>query len=125
MKLTDLPAVGQPLAAGIFAGLTTTKAGAHCAVILLSDKPEGLLTWKKAMNWAEKLDAALPTRAESALLFANLKDQFELDPSWHWTSEAFDGSSAWHQYFDDGSQGNGLKSYEGRARAVRLIPLSA
>ena len=121
MKLTDLPAVGQPLAAGIFAGLTTTKAGAHCAVILLTDKPEGLLTWKKAMNWAEKLDAALPTRADSALLFANLKDQF--DPHWHWTSEELDGSSAWHQGFGYGLQGNVHKSFEGRARAVRLIPL--
>ena len=77
MNFTDLPAIGQPLEAGIFAGLTTLPTGTHHAVILLADKPATGLTWKKAMNWAEKLDAQLPSRPISAMLFANLKAQFE------------------------------------------------
>ena len=128
MKLSDLPAIGGAIGtqdAGIFAGLTTTKDGTHCAIVLLADKPEKLLTWKQAMNWAKKLDAELPTRPVAAALFAHLRDQFELEPLWHWTSEAEDGSHAWGQYFDYGYQYDYRKSDEGRARAVRLIQLTA
>jgi hypothetical protein len=123
MQFADLPPLGQPLDCGLFAGLITTPDGTHHAVVLLADKPAAKLTWKKAMNWAEKLGAALPTRPVAALLCANAKDQFE--PAWHWTSEAFDGSYAWSQYFDNGFQSCSPKSYEGRCRAVRLIQLTA
>jgi hypothetical protein len=122
MKLSDLPALLQPLEGGLFAGVCTTPDGAHHAVVLLADKPDEKLTWKQAMNWAEKLGAVLPTRPVAALLFANTKAQFE--PEWHWTSESFDGSYAWDQNFFSGIQSNGHKSYEGRARAVRLIQLT-
>ena len=125
MSFTDLPALGQPLDAGLFAGLTTRPDGTHHAVVLLPDKPAKPLAWKKAVNWAKALgnDAELPTCPVVALLFAVARDQFE--PSWHWTSESLDGSCAWGQSFDYGSQSDVRKSYEGRARAVRLIPLSA
>ena len=123
MQLSTLPALLQPLEGGLFAGLTTTPDGLHHAVVLLPDKPDGLLTWKKAMAWAEGIGAALPTRPVAALLFANAKAQF--DPEWHWTSEAFDGSYAWGQYFYYGGQDTTHESYEGRARAVRLIQLVA
>lgn len=122
MLITELPAVGQPLESGIFAGITSTAEG-HFAVVLLSDKPGGDLTWKKAMNWAEKLGAMLPSRPVAAMLFANLKAQFE--PSWHWTNESFDSSSAWYQSFSNGLQIDYRKSAELRARAVRLIQLTA
>jgi len=123
MKLSDLPAIGQPLEAGLFAGLTTTPDGTHHAVVLLPDKPAEDVTWQQAMDWAEKLSAQLPPRPVSALLFANAKGQFE--ERWHWTSEAFDGSFAWNQNFYHGTQDGYHKSYEGRARAVRLIQLTA
>ena len=124
MKLSDLPALGQPLdVGGLFAGLTTDKAGVHYAVALLPDRSDKRLTWKQAKAWAEKLDAALPTRPVSALLFANVKDQVEAD--WYWTSEELDGSYAWYQTFDDGFQDLTHESYEGRAVAVRLIQLTA
>lgn len=123
MKFETLPAVGQPLEGGLFAGLTTKPDGTHCAVVLLADKPTKDLAWKAAMNWAEKLGAELPSRPVSALLFANLKAEF--DPSWHWTSEQYDSSYAWTQGFDYGTQGNTGKSFQARARAVRLIQLTA
>jgi hypothetical protein len=122
MKLSALPALLQPLEGGLFAGVCTTPDGTHHAVVLLADKPAEKLTWKHAMDWAAKLGAVLPTRPVAALLFANAKPQFE--PEWHWTSESFDGSYAWTQFFNYGLQGNYHKSYEGRARAVRLIQLT-
>jgi len=122
MKFQDLPPVGQPLESGIFAGLTTTREGTHCAVVLLADKPDKGMKWKAAMDWAKKLGAELPTRPVGALLFANAKDQFTAE--WHWTSEAYDGSYAWTQGFGLGTQDVDDESYEGRARAVRLIQLT-
>ena len=101
LSFTNLPAVGSALEGGTFAGLTTRKDGTHCAVVLLSDKGTDL-TWKRAMNWATKLEAELPTRPVAALLFANIKDQ--LEPRWHWTREAYDASYAWHCTFSNGFQ---------------------
>jgi hypothetical protein len=123
MKLSDLPALGATLDTGIFAGLTTTAAGEHCAVVLLPDRSDKRLTWKKAKAWAEQLEAQLPTRPVSALLFANVKSHVEAD--WYWTADELDGSYAWHQDFSGGDQGLNHKSYEGRAVAVRLIQLTA
>jgi hypothetical protein len=125
LTLAALPALGAPFGPGLFAGLTTKPDGTHCAVVLLADKPPKLLPWKKAVAWAEELGAELPARPVAALLYANCKDQFDLDPSWHWTSEALDGSGAWYQTFGTGTQYGTHKSYEGRARAVRLIHLVA
>ena len=122
MNFNDLPAIGQPLDAGTFVGLTTKPDGTHHAVVLLADKPEKRLTWKASLAWAKKLKAELPTRPVAALLFANAKAQFESD--WHWTSEAYDSSSAWGQDFSGGYQFSGGMSFEARARAVRLIQLT-
>ena len=123
MNFNDLPAIGQPLDAGTFVGLTTKPDGTHHAVVLLADKSEKRLTWKASLAWAKKLKAELPTRPVAALLFANAKAQFE--PEWHWTSETYDSSYAWLQGFGYGSQLYGGKSFEARARAVRLIQLTA
>lgn len=122
IKLSKLPAVGTALHGGIFAGLTTRRDGSHCAVVLLPEQGTDL-TWKRACNWAQKLEAELPSRSVAALLFANVKDQ--LRPAWHWTSESDDASDAWNCYFNGGSQSIIHKSYEGSAVAVRLIPLEA
>ncbi len=121
ISLSTLPALGASLHGGIFAGLTTRKDGTHCAVVLLPDQGTDL-TWKKAINWAQKLDAELPSRPVAALLFANVKDQ--LRPKWHWTSEGYDASYAWYCVFGYGHQYVSRKSYEGAAVAVRLIPLT-
>ena len=62
-------------------------------------------------------------RREQSLLYANLKSEFE--EAWYWSCEehASDGSYAWGQSFYFGSQSITHKSYEGRARAVRRLPL--
>jgi hypothetical protein len=122
-----LPALGAAFEGGLFCGLTTEPDGTHHAVVLLPDAPAKRLNWADAMAWAEGLGngAQLPTRHVAALLFANAKPQFE--EAWHWTSETDvdDSSCAWFQLFCSGGQGSYRKSSEGRARAVRLIQLTA
>ncbi len=122
IAFSALPTKGAELDGGTFFGITTRKDGVHCASVLLPDLGEKL-TWKKAMNWAEKLGAELPSRPVAALLFANLKDK--LKPNWHWTNEEDGASSAWYCDFYDGDFSYYLKSYAGAAVAVRLIPLTA
>ena len=125
ISLQALPAIGAALAGGLFAGVTTYRDGTHSAVVLLDDKPSKRLDWGSAMAWAQELQAELPTRPVAALLFHHLPTQFE--QVWHWTSEAVEGegSFAWNQDFGYGTRYVSPKSYEGRARAVRLIPLTA
>ena len=120
LSFSALPTLGAELDGGIFAGITTRKDGTHCAVVLLPGQGEKL-TWTKAKAWAKKLGADLPSRPVAALLFANVKDQ--LKPVWHWTGEEYDASYAWGCHFGNGFQNGILKSYEGSAVAVRLIPL--
>lgn len=123
IAMSALPPLGGELHGGIFVGLTTSKDGKHYAVALLADKPEGELTWKKAIAWAESVGGVLPTRPVAALAFANAKDQFE--PTWHWTADEYDSSIAWYQTFLFGRQNTSRKSLELRSRAVRLIQLTA
>lgn len=92
-------------------------------MVLLADKAAKRMTWKASLAWAKKLKAELPTRPVAALLFANAKSQFE--PEWHWTSEAYDSSYAWLQLVGSGHQYFHYKSFDGHARAVRLIQLTA
>jgi hypothetical protein len=111
------------------------KPGEHYAGIILGDdgKPSHHLillpgdvddvTWAQAKEFAEKAGGELPTRREQALLFANLKDQFE--DRYYWSSEqhaSYDGC-AWYQYFVYGYQNYDSKSAEVRARAVRRLTI--
>ena len=90
-------------------------------LVLLADRAEEV-TWDQAVEFATRAGGELPTRREQALLFANLKGQFE--PEWYWSAEVYEanGSCAWLQGFGDGLQGSLRKSYEGRAVVVRRFP---
>lgn len=131
ISFSALPALGAELLGGIFAGVTTTRDGKHVAVILLPNKAQERMNWEKASAWAQEAGGQLPSRPVAALLYANAKGQFE--DAWHWTSDSLDAdtwdesdaSYAWHCNFNYGSQNGSLKSYEGSARAVRLIHLDA
>jgi hypothetical protein len=130
----DVPRIGAPWygQGGIYAGIARGADGAPDHHLILSPaKPTGDVNWQAALAWAAKLvsgnqtDWALPNRVESALLFANLRDQF--DKRYHWTSEAYadDDAYAWYQGFYYGGQGNNHKSYEAQARAVRRLTLQS
>jgi hypothetical protein len=120
----NLPALGAPLDGGIFVGVITQPDGAHSAVTLMPDRAEDL-TWQAAKDWAESLNAQLPTRPMAALIFANTQDRPQT--GWHWTSEEHKNSAsyAWGCNFFNGLQSYGHKSYEGSAVAVRLIHITA
>jgi hypothetical protein len=124
------PAIGAewPGQGGVYEGLVRGSNGEpDYHLILAVDKPVTRLNWTAATGWASGLtvnglhDFALPTRRESALLFANHQigqpDTFERE--WHWTSKQASAGSAWFQDFSDGYQHDDIKSYKGRARAVR------
>jgi hypothetical protein len=126
-QTASAPAIGERWAehGGIYAGLARGLDGERDGhLILLDDKPEGDLNWADAVSWAEALGngARLPTRFESALLYANLQDQLDAD-KWHWTGTQYSDDGAWGQDFAYGSQYYGSKSYEARCRAVRRLVL--
>ncbi|MBI3096381.1 MAG: DUF1566 domain-containing protein [Rhodocyclales bacterium] len=79
------------------------------------------VTFQQAQKWAKEQGGDLPTRREQSLLYANLKEHFQ--PAWYWSCEQHASFSdyAWSQYFGYGSQYDSLKSFEGRARAVRRL----
>ncbi|MGK5080501.1 DUF1566 domain-containing protein [Janthinobacterium sp. HLX7-2] len=120
--LATIPAaIGAAFADGIYAGISRGVAGAPDQHLVLLPGEAVDVDWEAAGAFAISVGGELPTRAEQALLFANLKDQFE--PRWYWSGEQAGPSTAWLQYFDTGYQGNGHRSYEGRARAVRRLPI--
>jgi hypothetical protein len=104
-----------------YAGLLLDSEGrpSHHLVLLAGDAEE--LTWPKAVEWAKAAGGDLPTRPEQALLFANLKVQFEKE--WYWSSQEHEDNSscAWTQAFSNGLQSYTGKSAQQRARAVRRL----
>lgn len=90
-------------------------------LVLMSAKPGKKLTWQQAMDWAEEVGGALPTRQELALLFANCKPH--LEGVWHWSCETHEdaASYAWGCYFLTGDQSNLLNSHGGSVVAVRRV----
>ena len=111
---------------GIYAGITRgSLESPPCHLILASVEPDDKLAWQEAIDWARGLhheghsDWHVPTRFESALLYANLQERFDPKP-WYWTStQDSDAGYAWGQYFSYGNQDYDGKSSEGRVRAVR------
>ncbi|QRM19534.1 DUF1566 domain-containing protein [Dechloromonas sp. TW-R-39-2] len=107
-----------------YAGLIIGKDGEPSYHLVLLPGQADDISWDKAMAWAAQrgsLDASagLPTRREQALLYANLKDQFE-DHA-YWSCEAHESGWAWSQGFYNGDQSGVHKSHDLRARAVRRL----
>lgn len=116
-------AIGSAFGGGTYAGIIRGVNGAPDEHLVLLDGEAEAVTWDAAGAWAVSVGGELPTRAEQRLLHANLPDQFK--PDWYWSGEQYGPSSsyAWFQDFDNGHQGYYRKSYDGRARAVRRLPI--
>jgi len=117
-----VPAVTIELRPGErYAGLLLDDSGAplHHVVLLPGDEED--VTWEGAKAWAASIGGELPMRREQSLLFADLKGEFQ--GVWYWSAEvhATNGSDAWGQAFDYGSQLLNPQGFEGRARAVRRV----
>jgi formylglycine-generating enzyme required for sulfatase activity len=106
-----------------YAGIVLDGDGApsHHLILLPGDADD--VTWDQAKAFAADAGGELPTRREQALLFANLKGQFE--PRYYWSSEqhAANDDYAWGQGFNGGTQLNNVKSASLRARAVRRLTI--
>ena len=114
-------AIGSAYAGGIYAGVARGIDGAPDEhLVLLFGQAEDV-NWDDAMAWAASVGGSLPTRREQRLLHTNVPEQFE--PSWYWSCEQAGSSSAWSQGFNGGLQDFGDRSYAGRARAVRRLPI--
>ena len=122
---TLMPRIGDPWPGidGVYAGIARGEDGqADHHLVLLNAKPSARMEWKAALEWAKTVDGEVPTRFESALLYANVRDQLDTS-QYHWTSTQSSGASAWSQYFDYGYQSDcGQASYL-FVRAVRRLPL--
>ena len=120
--LATIPAaIGAAFGGGIYAGISRGVDGAPDQHLVLMPGEAVDVDWEAAGAFAASVDGELPTRAEQALLYANLKDQFE--PRWYWSGTQAGPSLAWGQDFFNGFQYDYLRSYEGRARAVRRLPI--
>ncbi len=125
-----IPAIGQPwpgLEGSVYAGVSRGENGEPDAhLVLLADQPEDSMKWQAALDWAAALGdgAHVPTRFESALLYANVRDSLDTGV-WHWTSTQYSSGNAWGQYFNYGGQYGGGKSASGRVRAVRRFNLQS
>lgn len=106
-----------------YAGIILGKDGAPGHHLILLPGGAKSINWPNAKEWAAKAGGELPTRREQALLYANLKEQFQ--PAWYWSGEQHASASgyAWVQHFDGGGQDYGHESYGFRARAVRRLPI--
>lgn len=107
----------------IYVGAIISADGSRNHHIILLPGAADSINWKDAIKWAEAQGGELPTRREQALLYANLKEQF--DGAWYWSSEQRAGDSvyAWCQYFDGGDQYWIDKGGKLRARAVRRVEI--
>jgi hypothetical protein len=105
----------------LYAGLILGADGEPDHHLILLPGAAEDVTWAAAKEFATSVGGELPTRREQALLYANLKHEFE--PHWYWSSEqhaAYDGF-AWVQHFYNGCQNLSSKSASLRARAVRRL----
>ncbi|MDP3228493.1 MAG: hypothetical protein Q8N13_11030 [Acidovorax sp.] len=68
-------------------------------------------------------DCYLPSRAESALLYAVIPEQFR--ENWHWTSTQHSCEEAWGQNFTQGYQSSThlTQDAEGWCLVVRRVPI--
>ncbi len=118
------PSISVNLAPGEhYAGIILGKDGAAPHHLILLPGEAESITWKDAKAWAAKAGGELPTRREQALLYANLKDQFQELSYWSCEQHAALSDYAWFQSFDTGTQHYYGIILKLRARSVRRLEI--
>jgi hypothetical protein len=104
-----------------YAGIILGKDGKPDQHVILLPGEAEEVTWATARSWALEQGGELPSRRELALLYANLREQFQR--MWYWSSEPQEPRSqlVWGQNFTSGIQTMYGRPFRGRARAVRRI----
>lgn len=122
------PAIGQPWPeqGGIYAGISRGDGDTPDGHLIIATLPFQKHTWAAAMqaaaelNHADRQDWRVPTRNESALLYANVREQIETGDL-YWTSTPSGTARAWFQFFHDGTQLHYDVSCDARVRFVRRV----
>jgi len=105
-----------------YAGAVLDADGNHLYdLILLPQRHGKRVNLNAALEWAEEVGGALPTRQEQSLIFANCKPH--LEGVYHWSCEEYEenDSYTWISYFNSGHQINHHKKGELAAVAVRRV----
>ncbi|MDO8293033.1 MAG: hypothetical protein Q7T29_09260 [Gallionella sp.] len=102
-------------------GITLPDGKTIHTILLPGD--EVVPSWNAGMELAKNLGGDLPDRAEQALLFKYMPEEFKKD--WYWSNTQHAGYSydAWCQDFDNGNQDDDDKSCELRVRPVRRVTI--
>ena len=124
------PAIGQvwPGQGGIYIGVSRGDDDQPDAHLIMHTDYGQNLSWEDALAWAARQTAdghtgfRAPTRFESALIYANARDQVNTE-KWHWTGTQYSAGNAFGQVFDYGSQSLNGKKALGCVRAVRRLVL--
>ena len=105
-----------------YAGLILGKDGHSDYHLIMLPAEVADVSWPAAQDWAGGQGGELPTRRELALLFANLREQFER--AWYWSSEPHETRAqlVWGQNFASGIQTMYGRPFRGHARAIRRVP---
>jgi hypothetical protein len=122
--MTEYAEVKERLNEGeLYAGLILGQQGAPDHHLVLLPGRAADVSWPTAQEWAAARGGALPTRRELALLFANLRDEF--DRAWFWSSEQHETRAqlVWGQNFASGIQTVYGRPFRGNARAIRRVPI--
>jgi hypothetical protein len=101
-------------------GVTLPNGKTTHSILLPGD--ESVANWDAGMEWAKNKDGDLPDRAEQALLYMHMPEEFQKD--WYWSNTQHAGNSgiAWCQGFGNGNQSY-YKSAELRVRSVRRVTI--
>lgn len=107
----------------LYAGLILGRQGEPDHHLILLPGRAADVSWPLAQDWAAARGGVLPTRRELALLFANLREEF--DRAWYWSSEQHETRAqlVWGQNFASGIQTVYGRPFRGNARAVRRVPI--
>ncbi|GAB3470725.1 hypothetical protein GCM10027321_41540 [Massilia terrae] len=122
--MTEYPEVKDRLQEGeLYAGLILGRQGEPDHHLILLPGRAADVSWPAAQDWAAARGGILPTRRELALLFANLREEF--DRAWYWSSEQHETRAqlVWGQNFASGIQTVYGRPFRGNARAVRRVPI--
>lgn len=124
--------IGEPvpgLDGAIYAGIAPAEGDMPQAhLVLWLNTPETRQNYKESIALAKAVnpetDSHLPTRTESALLYATVRDQIKKD-AWYWTSTYYneDKDAAFVQGFNYGYQSLNYLDIGYRALAVSRFAL--
>lgn len=124
--------IGAPvpdLDGAIYAGIAPAEGDMPQAhLVLWLNTPETRQNYEESIALAKAVnpetDSHLPTRTESALLYATVRDQIKKD-SWYWTSTYWDEDkdAAFVQFFGNGNRTSGSLTSGCRALAVSRFAL--